>query len=276
MANKMTDKVSFTNFGSKKKVRRIKRKRSVKSINKTEKLLDEVLEAKKLADKTIASSKTISLPFIEFEVLQSKPFEHNVWNDFEVNLTNSGNGIARNITISFDRFQTRGQTIVDNLAEGEQTTIKMEALVSTRDKEIARMDLYYHSIEGDTFTAVRRDWFPNDYEESRIFKTEVPPGEEENAKKYSHREVFSGELYVVCSKCGVRAPSNFRICGKCGSRLQKRNDRRSDWGSNLNDTTAVQDNREVLIQKLRKLGELKDRGMLSDKEFKAAKSQLLE
>ena len=58
----MTDKVSFTNFGSKKKVRRIKRKRSVKSINKTEKLLDEVLEAKKLADETIASSKTISLP----------------------------------------------------------------------------------------------------------------------------------------------------------------------------------------------------------------------
>ena len=271
----MPDKISFTNFGSKKKVKRIKRKRSVKSVSNTEKLLDEVIEAKKLADETISNTKAISLPFLEFEVFQSSPFEHNVWNDFEVTLTNSGNGSARNITITFDRLQTRGQTIVDTLEEGEQVTIKMEVLVNTRDKEIGRMDVYYHSVEGDTFTAVRRDWFPNDYEEMMIFKTEVPPGEEENAQKYSHREVFSGELYVVCSKCGVRAPSNFRICGKCGSRLQKRTDRRSDWGSNLSDTTAVKDDREVLLQKLRKLGELKDRGMLSDEEFKAAKSQLL-
>jgi ribosomal protein L40E len=276
MPNQMADNISFTNFDSPKKVKKIKRKRSVKFTNKTEKLLDEVIEAKKLADETINNSKAISLPFIEFEVFQSSPFVYNTWNSFEVSLTNSGNGLARNITISFDRLQTRGQTIVDNLDAGEQTKIKMEALVSTNDKEITRMDLYYHSIEGDTFTVVRRDWFPNDYEGLMVFKAEIPPGEEANAKKYSHSEVFSGELYVVCSKCGVRAPSNFRICGKCGSRLQKRNDRRSDWGSNLNDTTAVQDNREVLIQKLRKLGELKDRGMLSDKEFKAAKSQLLE
>ena len=272
----MSDKISFTNFGSKKKVKKVKRKRSVKSVQNTEKLLDRVIEAKNLADETINSSNSISLPFIEFEIIQSNLFDSDIWNEFEINLTNSGNGSAHNVTISFDRFQTRGQTIVDNLDEGEEVTIKIEVRANTKDKEIVRMDLYYHSVEGDTFTAVRRDWFPNDYEDLAIFKTEVPPGEEDNSQKYSHRKVFSGELYVVCSKCGVRAPSNFRICGRCGSRLQKREDRRSDWGSNLNDTTAVQDGREVLIQKLRKLGELKDRGMLSDKEFKAAKSQLLE
>ena len=274
----MSDKISFTNFGSQKKIKKVKRKRkrSVKSVQNTEKLLDRVIEAKNLADETINSSNSISLPFLEFEVIQSNSFDPDIWNEFKINLTNSGNGSARNVTISFDRFQTRGQTIVDNLDEGEEVTIKIEVLANTKDKEIVRMDFYYHSIEGDTFTAVRRDWFPNDYEDLAIFKTEIPPGEEDNAQKYSHKMVFSGELYVVCSKCGVRAPSNFRICGRCGSRLQKREDRRSDWGSNLNDTTAVQDNREVLIQKLRKLGELKDSGMLSDKEFKAAKSQLLE
>ena len=83
------------------------------------------------------------------------------------------------------------------------------------------------------------------------------------------------DFHVVCGKCGARAPANFRICGKCGSRLQKRSDRRDDWGSNLKDTTAVRDKREVLIEKLRKLGELKDRGMLSPDEFSAAKAQLL-
>ena len=76
-------------------------------------------------------------------------------------------------------------------------------------------------------------------------------------------------------KCGSRAPSNFRICGKCGSRLQKRNDRRSDWGSNLKDTTATKDDREAFLKKLRKLGELKDKGMLSDEEFQVAKASLL-
>ena len=62
---------------------------------------------------------------------------------------------------------------------------------------------------------------------------------------------------------------------KCGSRLQKRNDRRSDWGSNLKDTTATKDDREAFLKKLRKLGELKDKGMLSDEEFQVAKASLL-
>ena len=76
----MADKVSFTDFGTKKKVRRVKRKRSKKP--DPAQLLDEVLEAKKLADSTIASSPVpqFSFPFIEFTVLQSEPFKHNVWN----------------------------------------------------------------------------------------------------------------------------------------------------------------------------------------------------
>ena len=81
---------------------------------------------------------------------------------------------------------------------------------------------------------------------------------------------------MVCANCGSRAPSNFRICGKCGSRLQKRADRREDWGSNLKETTATKDAREEFLKKLRKLGELKDRGMLSAEEFEAAKASLLE
>ena len=40
----MADKVSFTDFGTKKKVRRIKRKRSKKSQPDPAQLLDEVLE----------------------------------------------------------------------------------------------------------------------------------------------------------------------------------------------------------------------------------------
>ena len=190
-------------------------------------------------------------------------------------MTNTGTGVAKNTTISFDRLETRGQTIVDNLETGDKSVLTIEVKVSSRDKEITRMDVYYHSVEGDTFSAIRRDWFPNDYEEQPIFVNEVPPGEEDNAAKYSHREVFSGDLHVVCGKCGSRAPSNFRICGKCGSRLQKRNDRRSDWGSNLKDTTATKDDREAFLKKLRKLGELKDKGMLSDEEFQVAKASLL-
>ena len=274
----MADKVSFTDFGTKKKVRRIKRKRSKKSQPDPAQLLDEVLEAKKLADSTIAAASVpqFSFPFIEFSVLQSQPFKHNTWNEIEITLSNTGTGIAKNTTISFDRLETRGQTIIDTLETGDSETLTIEVRVNSRDKEITRMDVYYHSVEGDTFSAVRRDWFPNDYEDKNVFENEVPPGEEANAAKYSHREVFSGDLHVVCANCGSRAPSNFRICGKCGSRLQKRADRREDWGSNLKDTTATKDAREDFLKKLRKLGELKDRGMLSDEEFEAAKASLLE
>ena len=273
----MADKVSFTDFRTEKKVRRIKRKRSKKSGTDPAKLLDEVLEAKKLADETIASLPTpqFSLPFIEFAVTQVEPFIPHTWNDLEITLSNTGNGNASSTTISFDKFETKGQTIVDNIEIGGETTLKIKVKLENSDREITRMDVFYHSLEGDTFSAIRRDWFPNDHENKVIFENEVPPGEEDNAAKYSHREVFSGDLHIVCSKCGVRAPTSFRICGKCGSRLKKRDDRRSDWGSNRKETTAIQDEREVLLQKLRKLGELKDRGMLNDKEFSAAKANLL-
>ena len=80
-----------------------------------------------------------------------------------------------------------------------------------------------------------------------------------------------GDFHIICGNCGVRAPSTFRICGKCGTRLQKRLDRRSED----KDLAAVQDEREILIKKLQKLGELKDKGMLSDDEFTVAKAQLL-
>lgn len=273
----MADKVSFTDFGTEKKVRIIKRKRSKKSGTDPAKLLDEVLEAKKLADETIASVSIpqVSLPFIEFTITQAEPFTPYIWNEFEITLSNTGNGAARSTTISFDRLKTKGHTIIDNIEIGGEITLKIKAKVEDSDREITRMDVFYHSVEGDTFSAIRRDWFPNDYETKLIFENEVPPGEEDNAVKYSHREVFSGDLHIVCSKCGVRAPTSFRICGRCGSRLKKRDDRRSDWGSNRKETTAIQDEREVLLQKLRKLGELKDRGMLNDEEFSAAKANLL-
>jgi len=273
----MAEDLSFTDIGGRKKVRKVKRKRSKNSTTDPAKLLDEVIRAKKLADKSLSSLPVdqFSVPFIEFSVHQSNPFKHGNWNGLEISLSNTGTGEAKNVTISFDRFETKGQTIVDSLKSGDESKLNIEALISSRDKEITRMEVYYHSIEGDTFSAIRRDWFPNNYEDQAIFSKEIPPGEEANAEKYSRKEVFSGDLHIVCGNCGTRAPSNFRICGKCGSRLQKRVDRRSDWGSNLNETTAKKDDREAFIKKLRKLGELKDKGMLSDAEFQAAKESLL-
>ena len=221
------------------------------------------------------SSSDFQFPFLELASSQPSPSVINEWTPLEVSIINSGNGVARSVTISFDNLESRGKTILDKLNPAEEITLNFEVRTSSKDRKISRMDLYYHTVEGDTFSVVRRDWFPNDYEQADIFLSEIPPGEENKADLYSHREVVTEDFHVVCGKCGARAPANFRICGKCGSRLQKRSDRRDDWGSNLKDTTAVRDKREVLIEKLRKLGELKDRGMLSSDEFSAAKAQLL-
>ena len=269
----MADKVSFTNFGGKKKVRKVKRRGPKKPNINAEALLDEVLAAKKMADRTIAESGSnlITLPFLEFSALQETPFASGEWNPVEVTLSNTGNGAASTVTLSFDNLRTRGQTIIDSLNPGEDKVVVIELRSDAVDKTICRLDVYYHSIEGDTFTAVRRDWFPNDYEAANIFESEIPPGEDKNSPLYQHREVMHGDFHIICGNCGVRAPTTFRICGKCGTRLQKRLDRRDEG----RDLAAVQDEREILIKKLQKLGELKDKGMLSDDEFTVAKAQLL-
>ena len=176
----MADKVSFTNFGGKKKVRKVKRRGPKKPNINAEALLDEVLAAKKMADRTIAESGSnlITLPFLEFSVLQETPFASGEWNPVEVTLSNTGNGAASTVTLSFDNLRTRGQTIVDSLNPGEDKVVVIELRSDAVDKTISRLDVYYHSIEGDTFTAVRRDWFPNDYEAANIFENEIPPGED--------------------------------------------------------------------------------------------------
>ena len=274
----MSDKVSFTDFGEKKKVRKIKKKRIQKSGINKEKVLKDLL-APKIESSTdnfdFSEPSSFSFPFLEITASQSLPSVMNEWTSLDVLVINSGNGQARSVTISFDNLETRGKTILDSLNSNEEIHFNFEVRSASKDSGISRMDLYYHSIEGDTFSVVRRDWFPNDYENANIFLSEIPPGEEEKAELYSHREVITEDFHVVCGKCGARAPANFRICGKCGSRLKKRSDRRDDWGSNLKDTTAVKDSREALLEQIRKLGELKDRGMLSQEEFTAAKSQLL-
>ncbi len=269
----MADKVSFTDFRDRKKVRKVKRSKPKESNVDVKELLDEVLTARKMADKAIeeSSSSHISLPFLEFSILQEAPFEPAEWNPVEITLSNTGTGQARTITLSFDNLKARGQTIVDNLNPEEDKVIVIELRTDAIDRIISRLDVYYHSIEGDTFTAIRRDWFPNELEGASIFEKEVPPGEDETSLIYQHSEVMHGDFHIVCGNCGVRAPSTFRICGKCGTRLQKRLDRRDEG----RDLAAVQDEREILIKKLQKLGELKDKGMLSDDEFTVAKAQLL-
>lgn len=274
----MPDKISFTDFGGKKKIRRIKKKRRKKSSINKEKMLDDLFLSNKDSTPSQSNpeaSSDFQFPFLEMTSLQSSSSVVDEWTSLEVSIINSGNGVARSVTISFDNLESRGKTILDKLDPGDEIILNFEVKTSSRDRNISRMDLYYHTVEGDTFSVVRRDWFPNEYGQADIFLSEIPPGEEDRADLYSHREVVTDDFHVICAKCGARAPANFRICGKCGSRLQKRTDRRDDWGSNLKDTTAVKDKREVLIEKIRKLGELKDRGMLSSDEFSAAKAQLL-
>ena len=273
----MADKVSFTDFGTKRKVRKIKRKRqpTPKSFAKSNKESSIKPLTENSETEVVPNLSEFQFPFLEISISQVTSALSDSWCEIEVNLQNSGNGPARSIAISFDNLDLRGKTMVDELGVDSDKTINFEVKTASSESAITRMDVFYHTIEGDTFSIVRRDWFPNDKENKMIFQSEIPPGEEDKANIYTRKEVITDDFHIICRKCEARAPANFRICGKCGSRLQKRLDRSQDWGSNRKETTGVQDRREILLQKLRKLGELKDKGMLSDREFSAAKSQLL-
>ena len=269
----MADKISFTGFGSKRRVRKIKRKRVTNSSVEPENIPSfSQYPSRNEVSKT---SSEFKFPFLEISVTQLTSSLRDSWCQIEIFLRNSGNGSARSINVSFDNLESRGKTMVDELKVDSDIVLNFEVKSASREPVITRMDVFYHAIEGDTFSIVRRDWFPNSNEKESVFHNEIPPGEEDKANLYTRKEVISDDFHIICKKCGARSPANFRICGKCGSRLQKRTDRSKDWGSNLKETTGVQDNREILMQKLRKLGELKDKGMLSDAEFSAAKSKLL-
>lgn len=273
----MADKVSFTDFGTKRKVRKIKRKRQSSqnsSIYSQDESTPTSFDESSSTELNI-DSDDFKFPFLEISVSQQTPSLSDSWCEMQVSLKNSGNGSAKSLTISFDNLESRGKTMVDELEIGSDIVLNFEVKTLSRESEITRMDVFYHTIEGDTFSIIRRDWFPNENEDEIIFQNEIPPGEEHKAKLYTRKEVMSDDFHIICSKCEARAPANFRICGKCGSRLQKRSDRAQNWGSNLKETTGIQDGRDVLMNKLRKLGELKDKGMLSDAEFTAAKSKLL-
>ena len=273
----MADKVSFTDFGTKRKVRKIKRKRSGMSDSSAKRDISSVSPplTKSSSEESVPNLDEFKFPFIEISVSQLAPSLRDSWCEMEVSLHNIGNGSARSINISFDNLESRGKTMVDELGVDSDIHLNFEVKSISRESVITRMDVFYHTIEGDTFSIVRRDWFPNSNEKKEVFRNEIPPGEEDKANLYTRKKVMSDDFHIMCNKCDARSPANFRICGKCGSRLQKRTDRAQNWGSNLKETTGVQDNREILMQKLRKLGELKDKGMLNDAEFSAAKSKLL-
>ena len=273
----MADKVSFTEFGTKRKVRKIKRKRVGTSDNSAKRESSSIPSplTKSSIGGSIPNFEEFKFPFIEISVSQLTPSLRDSWCEMEASLHNVGNGSARSINVSFDNLETRGKTMVDKLKVDSDIILNFEVKSSSRESVIARMDVFYHTVEGDTFSIVRRDWFPNANENKAVFRNEIPPGEEDKANLYTRKKVMSDDFHIICKKCDARSPANFRICGKCGSRLQKRTDRAQNWGSNLKETTGVQDNREILMQKLRKLGELKDKGMLSADEFSAAKSKLL-
>ena len=122
----------------------------------------------------------------------------------EVSLLNSGNGLARSINISFDNLESRGKTMVDELEIDSEMVLNFEVRSSSRDSVITRMDVFYHAIEGDTFSIIRRDWFPNSNERKTVFLKEIPPGEEDKANLYTRKEVMSDDFQA-------RVPTKFLV-----------------------------------------------------------------
>ena len=181
----MTDKVSFTNFGRRRKVRKIKRKRTQGSnIVATPRDRSATVPVQESVSNFAPNSNKFKLPFLEISVTQVNPSGKDSWCEMQVSLRNIGNGAARSITISFDNLESRGKTVVDELEVDSNIILDLEVKSSSRESSITRMDVFYHTIEGDTFSIVRRDWFPNENRNEIIFHNEIPPGEEAKADLY--------------------------------------------------------------------------------------------
>ena len=112
----MADKVSFTNFGSRRKVRKIKRKRTQSSnivaTPRERSATEPVLES---VSNLVPHSNEFKFPFLEMSVTQVNPSGKDSWCERQVSVRNIGNGAARSITISFDNLESSGKTVIDEL-----------------------------------------------------------------------------------------------------------------------------------------------------------------
>ena len=129
----------------------------------------------------------------------------------------SNDASKQSVSYSYDNLESRGKTMVDELKLESDILLNFEVKSESRESVITRMDVFYHTIEGDTFSIVRRDWFPNSNEGDFVFHREIPPGEEDKANLYTRKEATKhlrdGGVVIIFPAGGISLspnPSRFR------------------------------------------------------------------
>ena len=163
-------------------------------------------------------------PDVVLRAQLEQQLQPDTWNNFPVQLENSGDAVARTITLGFSAvFAVRGPTMLDTLEAGKTQELALELHPKGQGMQPLGLDIEFHSLEGEFFHTHQQEILfvgeETEFEPRELFVSEV------DAPVVPDKTVVTRQYYVECDNCGTRVPSDFRICGKCGKRLRERTDR---------------------------------------------------
>ena len=184
-------------------------------------------EARKRAEEALEVAQRLlgeAQPDVVLRARLEQQLQPEVWNSFPVRLENLGGAVARAITLGFSAtFAVRGPTMLDTLEAGETQELTLELHPKGLGLLPLGLDIEFHSLEGEYFHTHRQDILVGgeeaEFEPRELF---VSGGD---ATVVPDKSVVTRRYHVDCPTCGARIPSDFRICGKCGTRLRERTDR---------------------------------------------------
>ena len=163
-------------------------------------------------------------PDVVLRARLEQQLQPEAWNSFPVRLENLGGAVARAITLGFSAtFAVRGPTMLDTLEAGETQELALELQPKGLGLLPLGLDIVFHSLEGEYFRTHRQDILvvgeEAEFEPRELFVSGV------DATVVPEKPVVTRRYHIDCGNCGARVPSDFRICGKCGTRLRERTDR---------------------------------------------------
>ena len=200
-----------------------------KLLRQAEKLLKRhrYPEARKRAEEAVRVTQRLlseARPDVLLRARLDQQLQPEAWNSFPVRLENLGGAVARAITLNFSAtFAVRGPTMLDTLEAGETQELVLELHPKGLGLLPLGVEVEFHSLEGEYFHTRRQDILvvgeDAEFEPRELFVSGV------DATAVADKPVVTRRYHVDCANCGARMPSDFRICGKCGTRLRERTDR---------------------------------------------------
>lgn len=185
------------------------------------KALEIIEEAKSLAKEIKDRAK----PELLINVTAYEDFKAGEWSRVAVTIQNDGETDANNLEIDFfGPIESRGSRRIPILKIGEKSELLIDLSPRTKGEIPIEINVSYQDFAKRGYQLSDKCIITtiNNEEEIKSMKKTLFNIQTHIPQNYSISEKESiDDLEIICQNCGAKMPKNFRVCGKCGTVLQK-------------------------------------------------------